>query len=115
MQETQFFQRLLAVASLWFVADVKRDPEARQVDVFVEHIEGISFRFPACFPADSAYVHTGNLSRRHLDAMSFPPLLHARVLLIGSPAHAAKAVIALCFEEQTLRYPVRTFRRGCLA
>ena len=78
MHETDFYQQILGLASPWFVADVKLDSEAQQVDVFVEHIEGTSFCCPECGQACPVYDHTDSRSWRHLDTMQFRTLLHAR-------------------------------------
>jgi transposase len=37
MHERELYERLLGLSASWFVADVKLDTEAQQVDVFVEH------------------------------------------------------------------------------
>ena len=39
MDETNFYEQILGVHLLWFVADVKLDTAARKVEVFLEHVE----------------------------------------------------------------------------
>ena len=90
MHETDFYQQILGLASPWFVADVKLDSEAQQVDVFVEHIEGTSFCCPECGQPCPVYDHTDSRSWRHLDTMQFRTLLHARPPRIKCSEHGVK-------------------------
>ena len=43
MHEREHYEWLMGLSAPWFVADVKLDTEAQQVDVFVEHAGGTSF------------------------------------------------------------------------
>ena len=48
MQEIEFYDLILCPKCPWFVADVTVDPEAGQVDVFVEDPRNASFDCPEC-------------------------------------------------------------------
>jgi transposase len=78
MQETEFYEQIVGLKRPWFVADVKLDPEAQQVDVHAEHPEGTSFCCLECGNACSVYDHSKSRQWRHLDAMQFRTILHAQ-------------------------------------
>ncbi len=78
MHERELYERLLGLSAPWFVADVKLNTVAQQVDVFVEHSRGTSFSCPECGKACPVYDHTAERQWRHLDTMQFKTMLHAK-------------------------------------
>lgn len=77
IEETKFYQQILGLKRPWFVADVKIEPDAQQVDVDVEHPEGTPFYCPECGKARSVSNHTKSRQWRHLDTVQFHTILHA--------------------------------------
>ena len=78
MHERELCERLLGLSAPWFVADVKCDTEAQQVDVFVGHAGGMSFCCPECVRSCPVYDHTAERQWRHLDTIQFKKMLHAK-------------------------------------
>ncbi|QDV61088.1 ISL3 family transposase [Crateriforma conspicua] len=105
MQETEFYQQILGLKQPWFVADVKLDPEAQQVDVYVEHPEGTSFCCPECGKACSVYDHTKSRRWRHLDTMHFRTVLHAQPPRVNCPEHGVRQA-TLPWAEKSSRFTI---------
>jgi transposase len=90
MHERELYERLLGLSAPWFVADVKLDTEAQQVDVFVEHAGGTSFCCPECGKSCPVYDHTAERQWRHLDTMQFKTMLHAKPPRVECQEHGIK-------------------------
>jgi len=90
MHERELYERLLGLSASWFVADVKLNTVAQQVDVFVEHSQGTSFSCPECGKACRVYDHTAERQWRHLDTMQFKTMLHARPPRVRCQEHGIK-------------------------
>ena len=113
MQEIEFYDLILGLKSPWFVADVTVDPEAGQVDVFVEHPRGTSFDCPECGTSCAVYDHTSERQWRHLDTMQFQTILHAKPPRIKCPEHGVKQV-HLPWAEKSSRFTI-LFERVAIA
>jgi transposase len=103
MHERELYDRLLGLSAPWFVADVKLDTEAQQVDVFVEHAQGASFSCPECCKACPVYDHTAERQWRHLDTMQFKTMLHARPPRVECQEHGIRQA-ALPWAEKNSRF-----------
>ena len=90
MHERELYERLLGLPAPRFVADVKLDTEAQQVDVFVEHAGGTSFCCLECGKSCPAYDHTAERQWRHLDTMQLKTMLHAKPPRIECQEHGIK-------------------------
>ena len=90
MHERELYEQLLGLSAPWFVADVKLDTEAQQVDVFVEHAGGTSFCCPECGKSCPVYDHTAERQWRHLDTMQFKTMLHAKPPRVECQEHGIK-------------------------
>ena len=89
MQEREFYEQILGLESP-FVSSVKLDMQGQQVDVYVEHSEGIKFCCPECSQLLSCYDHASTRTWRHLDTMQFETLLHAAVPRVSCLEHGVK-------------------------
>lgn len=105
MQETEFYQQILGLEQPWFVADVKLDTEAQQVDVTVEHPEGTSFSCPECGKPCGVYDHTAARRWRHLDTMQFRTILHAQPPRVKCVEHGVKQA-RLPWAEKNSRFTI---------
>lgn len=105
MQETDFYHQILGLQEPWFVAKVKLDTQAQQVDVYVEHPEGTHFCCPECGKQCAVYDHTPSRSWRHLDTMQFRTILHARPPRIHCPEHGVKQAL-LPWAEKSSRFTI---------
>jgi transposase len=103
MHERELYERLLGLSAPWFVADVKLNTVAQQVDVFVEHTQGTSFSCPECGNACPVYDHTAERQWRHLDTMQFKTMLHARPPRVRCQEHGIKQA-SLPWAEKNSRF-----------
>lgn len=101
MHERELYERLLGLSAPWFVADVKLNTVAQQVDVFVEHSRGTSFFFPECGKACPVYDHTSERQWRHLDTMQFKTMLHARPPRVRCQEHGINQASLPCAEKNS--------------
>ena len=105
MQETEFYEQILGLEQPWFVADVKLDTEAQQVDVTVKHPEGTSFPCPECGKSCAVYDHTSSRRWRHLDTMQFRTILHAQPPRVNCAEHGVKQA-HLPWAEKSSRFTI---------
>jgi len=103
MRDTDFYEQILGLSDPWFVADVRLEMEAQQVDVFVEHGEETKFCCPECGSELACYDHTPSRKWRHLDTMQFRTILHAATPRVKCPEHGVKQV-RLPWAEKNSRF-----------
>ena len=103
MHDTDFYEQILGLSDPWFVADVRLEMEAHQVDVFVEHGEETKFCCPECGSELACYDHTPSRKWRHLDTMQFRTILHAATPRVKCPEHGVKQV-RLPWAEKNSRF-----------
>lgn len=90
MRDTQFYQQVLGLAAPWTVTRVELNVAEHQVDVWVEHPEGVKWLCPQCggdsdeFPCRD---HAQERTWRHLDTCQFKTYLHARIPRVECPEH----------------------------
>ena len=103
MHETEFYQQILGLKPPWEVADVKLDTAAQQVDIYVEHADGIKFCCPECGNELACYDHAPERRWRHLDTMQFRTILRAAPPRVNCPEHGVKQV-SLPWAEKGSRF-----------
>ena len=87
MRDTEFYHQILGLEAPWTVTEVKLDIEAGQVDVWVGHAKGLSWRCPQCDRELPCRDHAEERVWRHLDTCQFKTLLHARIPRVDCPDH----------------------------
>lgn len=92
MQDRALYDQILGLMSPWSVARVELNTEDQQVDVFLEHTNGVTFPCPECEAALSCYDHAAERQWRHLDSCQFQTVLHAQIPRVNCPQHGVKQV-----------------------
>ena len=87
MRDTELYQRVLGLTEPWSVERVDLDVGGRRVDVWVEHVPGVSWPCPQCQQSLAGYDHAEERIWRHLDTCQFETHLHARIPRVNCPEH----------------------------
>jgi len=66
-QDRQLYQKILGIASPWFVARVELDLESGEVQVYLEHKKTASWCCPECGEVCPLHDHQPERIWRHLD------------------------------------------------
>lgn len=91
MNEKTLFQLALGVSDPWYVSDTKFDPDAKQLDIFLDFKPGSSFACPEC--GKPGKVHdTEEKTWRHLNFFQHQAYLHARVPRMRCGDHGVRLV-----------------------
>lgn len=92
MRDTDHYAALLGLPKPWFVAKVDLHLADRQVDVYVDHDDEVSWTCPTCSEPAPLYDHAEQRTWRHLDTMQYATYLHARIPRIECDEHGVKQV-----------------------
>lgn len=92
MQDRELYAYLLGIKAPWGVSRIKLDIQAKRVNVWVEHEEGIRWPCPECQRVLTIYDHAGERAWRHLDSCAFKTYLHARIPRVECPQHGVVQV-----------------------
>ncbi len=92
MKDTELYQHLLGICAPWAVSRVELNDKAQDVDVWVEHSPGTTWKCPDCGRELAAYDHSEERAWRHLDSCQFRTFLHARPPRVRCPEHGVKQV-----------------------
>ncbi|MFW6099526.1 MAG: transposase family protein [Thermodesulfobacteriota bacterium] len=103
MRDTTLYQHLLGIEYPWTVSKVELDVEKRQVDVWVEHPEGLKWPCPECGAEGPLHDHVQWRTWRHLDSCQFQTFLHAYPPRMRCPKHGVRQV-ALPWAEPRARF-----------
>jgi transposase len=94
MRDTEFYQALLGLKDPWRVTEVKLDPAAGRVDVWVTERGGVKWHCPECQEKASVYDHSEERVWRHLNTCQFGTYIHARLPRVKCGEHGVKQVSA---------------------
>jgi transposase len=90
MKDLQLYQQLLGLTEPWYVAGVRLDLQAQEVEVSVA-VREQAWGCPQC--ACRMHVHQWETRRwRHLDSCQFKTLIRADVPVVQCPAHGSQTV-----------------------
>ena len=92
MKDTELYHHLLGLQDPWFVSDVQIDVKGQQVDVWVEHPQGLQWPCPECGTEGPLHDHGQDRVWRHLDSCQFRTFLHARPPRMICPEHGVRQV-----------------------
>jgi transposase len=92
MKDTELYHHLLGLQDPWFVSDVQMDIKEQQVDVWVEHPQGLQWPCPECGTEGPLHDHGQDRVWRHLDSCQFRTFLHARPPRMICPEHGVRQV-----------------------
>ena len=92
MKDTKLYHYLLNLEDPWIVKDVQIDVKDQQVDVWVEHGQGLQWTCPECGSKGALHDHAQERVWRHLDSCQFRTYLHARPPRVVCPEHGVRQV-----------------------
>ena len=92
MKDTELYHHLLGLQKPWCVSDVQIDVKGQQVDVWVEHPQGLQWPCPECGTEGPLHDHGKDRVWRHLDSCQFRTFLHARPPRMICPEHGVRQV-----------------------
>nr|WP_276976276.1 transposase family protein [Ferrimicrobium acidiphilum] len=77
MQDAELFRKILGVEPPWSVVRVDLKVQEEQIDVWLEHADGVTFPCPQCGRKLSLYDHKEEREWCHLDTMQLQTWVHA--------------------------------------
>jgi transposase len=90
MQDLQLYQQLLNLKEPWYVAGVRLDPQAQEVEVTAA-VRDQLWACPQC--SCRMHIHQWETRRwRHLDSCQFKTFIRAEVPVVQCPEHGAQTV-----------------------
>lgn len=92
MEDRELYWYLLGLKSPWTVGRVSLDIKKRQVDVWAEHPEGVTWPCPECSKGLAVYDHAEERMWRHLDSCQCRTYLHARIPRVDCQEHGVRQV-----------------------
>lgn len=92
MEDKELYRHLLGLTPPWSISRVELSVKTQQVDVWVEHAEGLEWACPECGAKLGLYDHEEERAWRHLDSCQFLTYLHARPPRVNCPRHGVKQV-----------------------
>jgi transposase len=92
MKDTELYHHLLGLQDPWFVSNVQMAIKEQQVDVWVEHPQGLQWPCPECGTEGPLHDHGQDRVWRHLDSCQFRTFLHARPPRMICPEHGVRQV-----------------------
>jgi transposase len=90
MRDIDFFTKLLSLKKPWKVDRVSISPEAKEIDVWLEHRQRAEFACPVCRLPLPIYDHVATRRWRHLDHGECQTWLHARIPRVYCLEHGAR-------------------------
>lgn len=94
MDVVTLYERLLQPPAPWRVVRVELSPDAKRVDVWLEHAPGVPVGCPECGRSGPVYDHTEERTWRHLDTCEATTWLHARLPRVRCGEHGVRQVAA---------------------
>jgi transposase len=91
MQDRELYERILGIASPWFVDRVELKAAEGEVRVWLAHRDDAEWTCPECGRACPLHDHAAERTWRHLDTCQYRTLLHATPRT-NRPEHGVRAV-----------------------
>ena len=94
MQDTELYAALLSLGLGWRVREVRLDMAKKRVDVWVETVEGGTWRCAECGQVSAIYDHSTEQVWRHLDTCQCGTYVHARLPRTSCKEHGVRQIAA---------------------
>ncbi|MFA0889490.1 MAG: transposase family protein [Synergistales bacterium] len=87
-----FMEALPDLKDPWILTRIEADPEARQVNLYVDFFPGSRWPCPECGKGSCPVHDTAELTWRHMNLFRYKAYVHARAPWVKCPDHGMRPV-----------------------